>query len=95
MPDQSSVSITHDLIEAVGLLGVAAIGGYCAIKVGQLKEHVNSKLDKLLKLTEDAARAEGKIEGATQEKARADAATVVRMREEAARAEVPPESKGV
>ena len=51
------------LIQTIGSIVIAIITGLCLIKVAQLKSHINSRMDDLLKLTSDASFAKGKLEG--------------------------------
>jgi hypothetical protein len=62
-------SYGQTIITVSGEILIACITGYCLVKVGQLKTHINSRMDELLKLTANAARAEGMIEGKTKEQA--------------------------
>lgn len=53
-------------IAAIGTLLVSLRG---LVKIEQVHKATNSKMDKLLAVTETAARAEGKIEGKAEEQA--------------------------
>jgi len=64
------------LITVIGEIAVACISGFCLIKVAQLKTHINSRMDELLKLTKENAHAEGMVEGKAKE--RADVAAVAK-----------------
>ena len=57
------VNMSSCLIQAIGSIVVAIITGLCLIKVAQLKTHINSRMDDLLKLTSDSSFAKGKLEG--------------------------------
>lgn len=59
--DVAGVNTT--IILVCGQIIVATISGFCLIKVSQLKSHVNSRMDQLLKLTSEAGFAKGKTEG--------------------------------
>lgn len=52
----------------IGEVIAAAISGYCLIKVAQLKSHINSRMDDLLKLTSESEFAKGKIQGKREQK---------------------------
>ena len=75
-PNSGQVILTE-----LGQIVIACISGYCLVKVAQLKTHINSRMDELLKLTGDMARAEGVIEGVKNEKA--DAALIAKGAEKA------------
>ena len=60
---------TQTVITVFGEIVIACITGYCLIKVAQLKDHINSRMDELLKLTKAASKAEGVIEGRAAERA--------------------------
>jgi hypothetical protein len=65
MTDTSTIKA---VIEAIAGVIIAIISAYNAIKTAQLKNHINSRMDELLKLTQDAAHAKGIIEGKETEK---------------------------
>jgi len=58
-------------IPVVGQILVAIITGFCLIKVAQLKSHINSRMDDLLRLTTDASFAKGKLQGEAEQKEKA------------------------
>jgi hypothetical protein len=58
-------------IPVVGQILVAIITGFCLIKVAQLKSHINSRMDDLLRLTTDASFAKGKLQGEADQKEKA------------------------
>ena len=74
--EQLATTYTQTFITVMGEIAIACISGYCLIKVAQLKQHINSRMDDLLKLTKDAAKAEGVIEGKREE--REDVAAVAK-----------------
>jgi predicted Holliday junction resolvase-like endonuclease len=53
------------ILVVFGQVIVAAIAGYSAVKIAQLKSHVNSRMDELLELNRRFSRAEGVVEGRT------------------------------
>jgi len=59
------------IIPVVGQVLVAIITGFCLIKVAQLKSHINSRMDDLLRLTTDASFAKGKLQGEAEQKEKA------------------------
>lgn len=62
-------SYGQTIITVSGEILIACITGYCLVKVGQLKTHINSRMDELIKLTEERAHASGIIEGKAKERA--------------------------
>lgn len=67
--ERIATTYAQTLITVCGEILIACITGYCLIKVTQLKQHINSRMDELLRLTKDSARAEGVIEGKKEERA--------------------------
>lgn len=63
-----SSELTSTALLVSGQVVVALISGYCLVKVSQLKSHINSRMDELLKLTSEAGFAKGKIEGKQDQK---------------------------
>jgi len=50
-------------ILVMGNVLIAIISGYSLVKVAQLKHHINSRMDQLLKTTSESEFAKGKIQG--------------------------------
>ena len=66
--EQLAQNNEQTLLIVGGEVVVACITGYCLVKVAQLKQHINSRMDELLDLTRASSRAEGVIEGRAQQK---------------------------
>jgi hypothetical protein len=66
---EAATTYTQTFTIVSGEIIVACITGFCLVKVGQLKSHINSRMDELLRLTAETSRAAGIIEGKTKERA--------------------------
>jgi hypothetical protein len=67
--EEIGFSNRQTIVLVIGQIIVAVITGYCLVKVAQLKTHIKSRMDDLLKLTKEASMAAGVIEGVRKERA--------------------------
>ena len=56
-------TLAQTIIIVIGQIVVACIVAYSTIKIAQLKSHINSRMDNLLKITSDSEFAKGKLAG--------------------------------
>lgn len=56
------------LIAAGSAIGLAAIGAFHAIKLAQLKDHINSRMDEMIRVVKAEAHAVGKLEGKAEQR---------------------------
>ena len=68
-PISPGLAFAATVFVVAGQIVVAGIAGYSAVKIAQLKTHVNSRMDELLDLNRRYSRAEGVMEGRTTQSA--------------------------
>ena len=73
----TELNTTQTIIAAIVTISVTEISGYFAMKLAALKDHINSRMDELLRLNTEAKQALGNREGRAEMKAEMEQAILI------------------